>query len=399
MKLRITALLLALVFALGILASCATTDSVASPSADVSADVSGTPGGAGTSPTPGGDSQTPVVPQTPEPPRTEDYPYTDSAGRSVVIPANLTKVSPSGALAEIFLMAIAPDLLVSIPTGKSDAQLKYLPANVKDLTAVGQFYGSGDLNIETVAAIGTQLIIDVGEPKASIVEDMDDITATSGVPAVHITGYLYPKNGEQNVADAYRELGKILNREARAEQLAQYIEKILAQTDGVLAQVGDNKVKTLYLLGDLGTNVLGNGSFHAEVIDKLTDNVAVLEKVAGSGAGNESDIEQITAWNPDFIIFAPSSYFSGAASDPAWAGVTAITGGKYIETPQYPYNWMGSPPSVQRVLGLILLPAVLYPQYATYDVYDEVREYYALFYGYDLSQADFDALTANSFTK
>jgi iron complex transport system substrate-binding protein len=57
---------------------------------------------------------------------------------------------------------------------------------------------------------------------------------------------------------------------------------------------------------------------------------------------------------------------------------------------------MGSPPSINRYLGMIWLGKILYPQYAGYDLYAETSEYYRLFYGKDLTREQFDRLTARS---
>ena len=38
--------------------------------------------------------------------------------------------------------------------------------------------------------------------------------------------------------------------------------------------------------------------------------------------------------------------------------------------------------------------SVLYPDLADYDLYQKVADYFDLFYHYDLSQDEFDALTA-----
>ncbi|MDR1362495.1 MAG: hypothetical protein LBJ35_00385, partial [Spirochaetaceae bacterium] len=70
--------------------------------------------------------------------------------------------------------------------------------------------------------------------------------------------------------------------------------------------------------------------------------------------------------------------------------------GAYYEVPDGPYNWMGGPPSINRYLGMLWLGKILYPEYASYDLYAEVKEYYRLFYGYELSRAKFDQLTAHS---
>jgi iron complex transport system substrate-binding protein len=57
---------------------------------------------------------------------------------------------------------------------------------------------------------------------------------------------------------------------------------------------------------------------------------------------------------------------------------------------------MGGPPSINRYLGMLWLGKILYPQYAAYDLYAEVAEYYRLFYGRELSREQFDRLTARS---
>ena len=107
-------------------------------------------------------------------------------------------------------------------------------------------------------------------------------------------------------------------------------------------------------------------------------------------------MEQILLWNPDVILFAPGSVYSTVGSDPAWQQVNAIKNGTYYEVPMGPYNWMGFPPSVQRYLGMMWIGQLLYPDTAQYDLYTEVATYFKLFYHSELTQAQYDALVANS---
>ncbi|MDR1204454.1 MAG: ABC transporter substrate-binding protein [Peptococcaceae bacterium] len=320
----------------------------------------------------------------------ETVPFTDSAGRLVDIPANITRISPSGALAQMFLLAAAPDLLVTIASEYAEDDRKYIPSNVAELPVVGQFYGSENLNLESVAVIGPEIIIDIGDPKDTIAEDMDSITKNLAVPAVHITAAL------RSTPEAFRTLGKILNREAQAEELAEYCERVLAQTDDIMARAGGGKISVLYCLGDAGLNVLAAHSFHSEVLDYVTDNRAVVDEPSSRGSGNETDLEQISLWNPEVIIFAPNSVYGDVAGDPVWRQIDAVKNGKYYEVPSGPYNWMGSPPSINRYLGMIWLTKILYPEAADFDLYAQTAEYYRLFYHYELSREAFDALTARS---
>jgi iron complex transport system substrate-binding protein len=316
--------------------------------------------------------------------------FTDSAGREVAIPAVVTRVVPSGTLAQMFLLAIAPDLLCAVSSAYTPEQAEFIPPYVLTLPVTGQFYGGSSLNLEEIAAIGPEIIIDIGNPKDGIAEDMDAVSAAVAIPAVHITATL------ETTAAAFRTLGKILGREERGEDLARFCDRTLADAGDLVERLGDRRKSVLYCTGRAGLNVLASGSFHSEVLDRLTDNRAVVDIPSSRGSGNETSLEQLYLWDPEVIIFAPGSVYGTAGADPAWRQLRAINGGAYYEAPQGPYNWMGTPPSINRFLGILWLEKLLYPEYVRFDLCGETAEYYRLFYGYDLSRERFAALTANS---
>ena len=88
--------------------------------------------------------------------------FTDDAGRDVEIPAEITRIVPSGPLAQIVLFAIAPEMFVGLAAKWSDAAQGIIPQEAFDLPYFGQLYGSADLNVEELALAGPQIIIDVG---------------------------------------------------------------------------------------------------------------------------------------------------------------------------------------------------------------------------------------------
>ena len=53
-------------------------------------------------------------------------------------------------------------------------------------------------------------------------------------------------------------------------------------------------------------------------------------------------------------------------------------------------------PGVQQYLGMLWIGALLYPQYADYDLQEEVAEYYRLFYGCHLTSQMYRDLTENA---
>ena len=319
--------------------------------------------------------------------------FTDSTGRTIEVPVQIDKVALSGPLAQIVLFALCPDKLVGVANAWSQSAAEFLDEKYLNLPQLGQLYGGkGELNLETLLNSGAQVVIDVGESKGSIKEDMDDLQQQTGIPFVHISADM------QTYPQAYRMLGDLLNMKTEAEALAAYCEKIYDRTVTVAA--GVEKVNVLYVTGDMGQNVIAKGSYHAEILDLLTNNLAQVDTPSSKGTGNEVSMEQILTWNPDVVLFAPESIYSIVQNDPAWQSVAAIQNGAYYEIPYGPCNWMGFPPSVQRYLGMLWLSKLLYPAAtADWDLYTEVQEYYKLFYHCDITRTQYDALVANSIGK
>ena len=346
-------------------ASSGASDSAASASASASADASGT------------------------------VEFTDSLGRTVEVPANIERVAVSGALSQQIMFTFAPDLLVGLCDEMSDAEKTYVGEEYASLPVFGQIYGGkGSFNKEAVAAADPQVIIDVGEGKKGIEEDLDALQESIGVPVIHIEANM------SNYGDAYRTLGQLLNREDRANEIATYVDDAYASTMAVLDTIpADQRVKAAYLLGDAGLNAMAQGTFQAGVIDAVTDNVAVIEGAKGSGLGSEVSFEQIAIWNPDLILFAPESIYSTVGEDEAWQTISAIQSGNYYEVPAAPYNWISTPPSVNQIMGLQWLSRLCYPDKFTDDIATVTKDYYKNVYGYELGDDECSKLIANAVPK
>ena len=315
--------------------------------------------------------------------------FTDSCGREVTVPADIQKIAVSGPLAQMVVFAIAPDKMVGVANAWGESAKAYFDAKYLELPLLGQLYGGkGELNLETLLAAAPDVVIDVGEPKDSMAEDLDALQEQTGIPFVHIDAYL------ASMDDTYAMLGDLLAMPNEAQGLADYCryayDKVKAIADSV------EKVNLLYVTGEEGLNVIAKGSYHAEVIDMLCNNLAVVDEPSSKGTGNEVDMEQILNWNPDAAIFAPGSIYSTVADNENWQSIPAIRDGRYYEAPMGPYNWMGFPPSVQRILGMQWMAKVLYPDAADYDMYETTQTYFQLFYHCDLTAEQYAALTAHS---
>ena len=326
-------------------------------------------------------------------PGNEHRTFTDDAGRQVELPAEISRIVPSAAMAQMILQALAPEMFVGLASGPDEEAGGIVDESLFSLPDFGSLYAGGDLNIEELAKADPQVIIDIGEKKPSTTEDMDALQKQTLIPSVFLSTSL------ETMPETYRKLGILLGKEEKAEELAQFCEKVYHRTLNIMERVGDNKVKALYVLGEDGLNVIAATSYHAELMDMLTDNLAVVDNPVSKGFGNEVSMEQIALWNPEFVVFGPDSIYDTVEERSPWNQITAIINGAYVEVPDLPDNWMSMPPSVQRYLGLIWLTAVLYPEYCDYDVKTEIMEYYRLFYGCELTEERYGEITARGFRR
>ncbi len=324
-------------------------------------------------------------------PSAETYVFTDDCGRQVEVPREITRIVPSAPLSQIILFAIAPEMFVGVASHWEEDARGIIGDEYFELPYFGSLYSSADLNVEALALTNPQIIIDIGEAKKSVGDDMDALQRQTTIPSVFISATL------ETMPETYRTLGALLGKEEKGEKLAQFCERIYDRTVKIMEQVGDDRVNALYVVGQDGLNVLAKDSYHAELLDMLTNNVAVVDNPLSKGTGNAVSMEQIALWNPEFVIFNPDSIYDTVKDIPSWNQVDAIVNDRYVEVPSVPDNWMSMPPSVQRYLSLIWLTAQLYPEYCDYDVKAEVKEYYRLFCGCELTDAQYEEITANAF--
>ena len=136
---------------------------------------------------------------------------------------------------------------------------------------------------------------------------------------------------------------------------------------------------------------VARGSFHAQIVDLLADNVAVTTELTESSMSQVS-MEQILAWNPEVLVIAAETEADFSALP--WGELHAVQSKSVLRVPSKPYDWMGRPPSVNRFMGLSWLAARLYPEESDINLHEEMKMYYRLFYHYELDDVECAALLA-----
>ena len=306
----------------------------------------------------------------------------DDTGRTVTVPKDITRVAPSGQVAQMMLVTLVPDLLVGLSVSPSTSQMEYYPEEVTYLPTFGQFYGKkSTLNLESLVEAEPQVTIDLGDRKRTIKIDLAGIQKKTNIPT------LFYESTIEKMPEAYRFLGTLLGREEKAEKMAAFVEKTLRMAEKNSAKIPeDRKLSVLFGTGATGLAVNADGSSHAHVLDLVGARNAIVPDVAtDKGGGTIVSLEEVYETEPDVIIQANHDLVM-AMDQNEWANLKAVRDGKYYWIPQDPYSWMSAPPSINMVLGVWWLGQLLYPDiYNDYDMGEIAKEYYKLFWNYDLT--------------
>jgi iron complex transport system substrate-binding protein len=300
--------------------------------------------------------------------------FTDSAGREVTLPKEINKIAPSGPLAQIVLYTLCPDKLSGLASDFSEGAKQYIDEKYWGLPKFGQFYGkNANLNMEALIAESPDVIIDIGEAKKSVKEDMDALQEQLNMPVIFIEADL------ETMSSAYKMLGELTGETDQAKKLADYCNNILKKSETAGEQLAEKK-SVYFATGDDGLHTNAEGSIHARVIEQIgAENAAKVEKVS-SGGGSEVSFEQLLLWQPDIIIADSEALYQTIITDKVWGELNAVKEGKVYQIPSVPYSFMSSPPSVNRMIGILWLGNLAYPEQYSVDIKQEVKDFYELFY-------------------
>ena len=305
-------------------------------------------------------------------PSSDTVEIVDMGGRTVTIPSpeNLIRMYPDGSTSMILLYTLAPDKMTAAPsqTGSafSDDQKPFVMPEVWDLPSYGTLSGKGSLNLEAIKAADVQVILSMG---TSAITDADITTADELQAQLEIPVVLFSGDSE-DYAQAYRLLGKMIDREEDAEALINYTADIVKTVESVAAQVPEeDRVRLYYAEGDDGLATEPASSNRSYVFNTAgAVNVADVGAQAGYGQSAVS-MEQVLEWNPEIIITqGTTNAYETILSDPNWATIDAVKNGRVYKMPSLPYSWADRPPSVNRFIGLHWMANLLYPELYDIDI-------------------------------
>lgn len=305
--------------------------------------------------------------------------FTDSLNRVREFD-NIDKVAAAGRPAELMISALSPELLVGKTFNPSEEVLEYFPY-LRELPLYGKFYGSkSNLNREELILSGADVIIDVGELKKGIEEDLNQLEKETGIPVVYIESYL------ENTPEAFLKIAELIGKTDKSEKLADFARATLENGKRVNELI-DEKKTVYYSTSEDGLFTFPRGSFHTEAIE-LSGGTNVVPESFQAGGGKIS-LEELFILDPDVIVLSNERGYENVTRDPRWENLTAVKNDEVYLIPTLPYSFIDAPPAHNRIIGIDWLTKLLYPELnKDMNIRERIKTFYSFFYDKDLSDSE-----------
>lgn len=313
----------------------------------------------------------------------------DGAGRTVTIPEKIDKVFCTTPVATTMLYILAPEKLVGWNYELAPITKKFMPQEYAELPNLGGWYMSNTCNIEELLKYDLDMIF-VSSPTDPGM--CDEISTMTGKPTFYI------KHPVKESGIYFKTMGEILGLEERARELADYCDRTIKETEEKVATIPQDEMVTVYYAeGTDGLMTDPKGSTVSEVLDTVGGvNVAEIP-IKGAGGLSPVTLEQVLKWDPEVIItWSVNGEERGflveyIKNNKDWQSLQAVKSGRVYEAPaNVPFYFFGRLTGANQIIGYKWAGQLLYPDIYNYNIREEIKEFYKLFYHLDLTEDQLD---------
>jgi iron complex transport system substrate-binding protein len=306
----------------------------------------------------------------------------DMAGRTVEIPDVIDALF-SGRHPIHAVYAFDTAITVNNVFRYSETEKKYLKRSFYE----GKPYALEDAS-EEIIRLGPDIVLFADFLTPDNIERAEAIQEKVQIPVVLLD------NDILNYKETLAFLGELLHKKEKAEELIVFIRTYIDPVLEKAKRIPDGQKKRIYYAeGMKGLNTDPSGSVHSQLIDLVGGvNVAQTDILPGKGMTGVS-LEQVYRWNPDLILVW-SGNFDGMDSyreirtSPAWQNLDAVKRNAVYQVPWRPFGWIDRPPGLNRVIGVVWLANLLYPDMFPYDMTAVTQEFFHKFYHYDMTDME-----------
>lgn len=311
---------------------------------------------------------------------------TDMTGHQVSVPVTVNKVGTNyPAVNQILYMLGAMDKLVA--TDKTEAATGGLFTTMYPrLKSISAPFTAASANVNAEELLRDKpdvVFVSSSSPAAAKVQSL-------GIPAVSIAAFNSPKQLEDGVTLIASVLGG--GAPAVAQKFRQYYDGAVRRATDATAKLPPTSRPKVYYTANGPLSTEGGKSIVTTWMNQAgADNIAALHGVSAPPVFATVTLENLIAWNPDFIICRDASAKQQILADPRWQGVTAVRTHHVIANPKGVFVW--SVRSGESALQPLWAAKTFHPDlFANLDIKQEVRNFYQTFYHHTLTDAELSGI-------
>jgi len=316
---------------------------------------------------------------------------TDSLGREMVFAKLPERVVVAGRASQLILHAAfffeEADARVVAMEQRAQRGASMLP--LVDSAYADAIQLERDASAEAIAAADPDVVL----LKSYLADSLGAPLEALGLTTI----YLDLETTEQFYRDV-RVLGDLFGNPGRAEEVLAFYQERLDLVSRTVASVPEEERPRVLLLqytdqgGEAAVNVPPPAWLQTELIELAGGEPVWLDAV-GSG-WTVVDLEQVAAWDPDYIFVVyyagdPAPATEASRADGSWAALRAVREGRLLGFPGDFVSW--DQPDARWILGLEWLASQLLPDGAfPFEVQAEMRAFYQELYGLDQAALEAD---------
>lgn len=371
---KFTALLLAIVLALVLLAGCAQGNQAGTTSSDAST-------------APPSDSELASVETSAEPsdaaPTTRTV--TDMAGRTVTLPVEIKTIGTFGSI------GVLNDFIETMGAGdklcnegspsfvKASNWEKYQYKFTPQIKGMKPFQGAdSELLMENILAVKPDLCLTMDKAMTEALEEQ-------GLNVVQLEW-----RELDDVKVCINLLGEILNAQDVAADYLKYFDDMVAKAEGLVKGLKEEDKKTV-AYGTISTFTQPHVIAEWWLAQAGAVSVTADAFAAAGGEKLTYTLEDLLKWNPDVILVATASERDAILADPQLSKITAVKNGEIYVVPRVAHVWGNR--TTEQPLTIMWTINKLYPELVTDEMLaEDIFYFYSHFFKYDFTDVEINEI-------
>lgn len=196
----------------------------------------------------------------------------------------------------------------------------------------------------------------------------------------------------EGIRDTQRYYGEVIGGESaqKAEEYVQYFDEVFASISERTSSLTEDQKKRVIQVRTYDPLVVINANGIGHEWMTLAGGVNMAQDLEGNG-NVETTLEEVLAWNPEYIICDTKEAKDAILADSAWQNIAAVQNGNVIIMPTGVMAWGYYGP--EEALMMQFAAKWLQPElFEDIDMDAVVKDFYATYFGFEITQEDLDMI-------